>query len=343
MEPNVDDKILQVTDLRMHFFVGQKVVRAVDGVSFDLKRGKTLAIVGESGAGKTATGMTILRLHDKNLARILSGRIMFDGKDLAHLSERALRDIRGNRIAMIYQDPLSALNPSLRVGDQIAEAITEHQSVSKREALRRVARLLDEVGIHTPEVTMRAYPHELSGGMRQRAIIATAVACQPSILIADEPTTALDTTIQAQILELLKQLQREHSLSIVLITHDLGVVASTAHDVLVMYAGKPVEATGVREAFYNPLHPYTQGLLRSVFTTTLVPKEPLKGIAGVPPRLDQEITGCSFAPRCARRGEVCARERPELRELQTGHRVSCHFAGRATEEGIASAAGVRIV
>ena len=333
--------ILRVEELRMHFFAVDKTVRAVDGVSFDLKRGKTLAIVGESGAGKTATGMTILRLHARNVGRILSGRIMFEGKDLTRLPEKEMRTIRGNRIAMIYQDPLSALNPSMRVGNQIAEAIVEHESTSSREALQRTEQLLFEVGIHTPSVILKSYPHELSGGMRQRTVIAMALACHPSILIADEPTTALDTTIQAQILDLLKELQRQHSLSIMLITHDLGVVANTAHDVLVMYAGKPVESGSVREVFYNCMHPYTQGLLRSLATPRTSHKADLIAIPGSPPKLDQEIVGCSFAARCLRRKDICNRDCPPLRSLEPGHLVACHFPGLASEEETAVAAGVK--
>ncbi|MBS1696468.1 MAG: ABC transporter ATP-binding protein [Actinobacteria bacterium] len=296
--------ILSVNDLRVSFATEDGIVRAVDGVSFDLARGEILAIVGESGSGKSVTSQTLIGLTRAPNTRI-TGSVDFQGRDLVGLDDDALRDVRGEQIAMVFQDPMSSLNPVYRVGDQIAEMIRSHRDVSKAEALSRSVELLRSVGIPNPERRVRDYPHEFSGGMRQRVMIAMGLALEPELLIADEPTTALDVTVQAQILRLIDQLNRERDLAVVLITHDLGVVAEVADRVLVMYAGQIVEDGTLEEIFYNPQHPYTWGLLGSLTRMDQAQSERLPQIGGAPPSLLNPPPGCRFAPRCPHAFDAC--------------------------------------
>ena len=289
---------------------------------FDLHKGETLAIVGESGCGKSVTSQSIMRLIPTPPGRITSGSILFKGQDLTKLPEKKMRDIRGADISMIFQDPMTALNPTLRVGEQIAENIMQHENISKEKAKEKAFEMLELVGIPNPKERLKQYPHEFSGGMRQRIVIAMALVCNPEVLIADEPTTALDVTIQAQILELFKDIQQKTDVSIVLITHDLGVVAQVADRVAVMYAGKIVEIGTRRDIFYTPQHPYTKGLLRSVPRLDLYESE-LVPIAGSPPDLFAPPSGCSFAPRCPYVMEVCDRMYPVSTKLKESHQVHC--------------------
>src|SRR5271168_5292254 len=295
---DVSEPLLRVEDLRVEFPSEDGVVHAVDGVSYEVRGGRTLGIVGESGSGKTVSSLTTLGLTRRQGARI-SGRILFDGKDLVTLPEDELRAIRGNEIAMIFQDPLSSLHPLYKVGRQLIEAVRAHRDVSKQRARERAVELLGLVGIPDPSRRVDQYPHEFSGGMRQRAMIAMALANDPKLLIADEPTTALDVTVQAQILELMERLQRELGMAIVIITHDLGVVAEMADDIAVMYAGRIVETASASEVFASPEHPYTWGLLRSIPRLERDREEPLVPIPGTPPSLIAPPSGCHFHPRCA--------------------------------------------
>ena len=318
--------ILTVEELRTYFDTDEGIVKAVDGVSFELKRGETLAIVGESGSGKTVTALSVISLLPKT-ASIEGGSILFDGRELVGISEDEMQDIRGAEIAMVFQDPLTALNPVFSVGNQLVEAIRQHQHVGKDEAKKQAIALLERVGIPEPEQRMYEYPHQLSGGMRQRAMIAMALSCCQKVLIADEPTTALDVTIQAQILSLVSDLQDELGISIILITHDLGVVAEMADRVLVMYGGRKIEYAEVHELFANSMHPYTWGLLRSLPRLDADRHaERLLPIPGVPPSLIHLPPGCHFQPRCRFRQELCAQEYPELREVAPDHWAACHFA-----------------
>jgi oligopeptide/dipeptide ABC transporter ATP-binding protein len=301
--------ILSVEDLRVSFATDGGVIQAVDGVSFELDKGEILAIVGESGSGKSVTAQTILGLTRAPNATI-TGAVRFDGRDLTELDDRDLREVRGMRIAMIFQDPMTSLNPVYRVGDQIAEMIRAHRKVSKREAKQRAVELLTSVGIPNPERRVHDYPHEFSGGMRQRVMIAMALALDPDVLIADEPTTALDVTVQAQILRLLDRLNRERGLAVVLITHDLGVVAEIADRVAVMYAGQIVEDTTLEDAFYDPQHPYTWGLLGSIARLDEDRPARLAQIAGQPPSLLSPPTGCRFAARCPHEFDKCSEPPP---------------------------------
>ena len=301
--------ILEVEDLRVSFATDGGVVNAVDGVSFSLAAGEILAIVGESGSGKSVTAQTVLGLTRAPNATI-TGAVRFDGRDLTDLDDRDLRQVRGERIAMIFQDPMTSLNPVYRVGDQIVEMIRAHRDVSKREARERAVELLTSVGIPNPERRVRHYPHEFSGGMRQRVMIAMALALDPDVLIADEPTTALDVTVQAQILRLLDQLNRDRGLAVVLITHDLGVVAEIADRVAVMYAGQIVEDATLEDAFYDPRHPYTWGLLGSIARLDDDRPTRLAQIAGQPPSLLSPPTGCRFAARCPHEFEKCSEPPP---------------------------------
>lgn len=301
--------ILEVDDLHVSFATDGGVVHAVDGVSFQLDAGEILAIVGESGSGKSVTAQTVLGLTRAPNATI-SGAVRYDGRDLTDLDDRELREVRGERIAMIFQDPMTSLNPVYRVGDQIVEMIRAHRDVSKREARERAVELLKSVGIPNPERRVRHYPHEFSGGMRQRVMIAMALALDPDVLIADEPTTALDVTVQAQILRLLGKLNEERGLAVVLITHDLGVVAEIADRVAVMYAGQIVEDASLEDAFYDPQHPYTWGLLGSIARLDDDRTERLAQIAGQPPSLLTPPTGCRFAARCPHEFEKCSEPPP---------------------------------
>lgn len=301
-------KVLEVRNLKTHFFTDKGVVKAVDGVNFDLYEGKTLGIVGESGCGKSITSMSILKLIDKN-GKIVEGSIMYGDKDIVQLPVDEMRKIRGNEISMIFQEPMTSLNPVFRIGDQIIEAIKLHQDLSKQEAHDKAVSMLKLVGIPRAERVVYDYPHQLSGGMRQRAMIAMALACDPKVLIADEPTTALDVTIQAQILSLMNDLKDKMNTAIMLITHDLGVVAQMADDVIVMYSGKVVESAEVKELYGNPKHPYTQGLLESI-PDLKSEKKRLNSIEGVVPNPMELPKGCYFAPRCKYAMDKCWQEEP---------------------------------
>ncbi|KNH19793.1 peptide ABC transporter ATP-binding protein [Priestia megaterium] len=316
------EKMIQIKNLHVQFSTYGGRVQAVRGVSFDLHKGETLAIVGESGCGKSVTSQSIMRLIPTPPGKITSGSILFKGQDLTKLSEKKMRDIRGADISMIFQDPMTALNPTLRVGEQISENIMQHENISKEKAKQKAFEMLELVGIPNPKERLKQYPHEFSGGMRQRIVIAMALVCNPEVLIADEPTTALDVTIQAQILELFKDIQQKTDVSIVLITHDLGVVAQVTDRVAVMYAGKIVEIGTRRDIFYTPQHPYTKGLLRSVPRLDLYESE-LVPIAGSPPDLFAPPSGCSFAPRCPYVMEVCDRMYPVSTKLKESHQVHC--------------------
>ncbi|HAL29979.1 MAG TPA: peptide ABC transporter ATP-binding protein [Coriobacteriia bacterium] len=321
--------LLEVTNLKTHFTTRDGVVRAVDGVTFEVKEGHTLAIVGESGSGKSVTALSLMRLIPDPPGKIVEGQIMLRGESVLGMNDSAVRSMRGDRIAMIFQDPMTSLNPVFRVGYQIGEALRIHKGMTRKQADARAVEMLDLVGIPNPAQRARDYPHQFSGGMRQRAMIAMALACDPDILIADEPTTALDVTIQAQILELMIELQQRQGTAIIMITHDLGVVADMANDVMVMYAGKQVEYGKADEVFYRPLHPYTWGLLASLPRHDVDEKGTLLPIEGQPPSLIDVPPGCAFHPRCPYAQERCKREIPELREVAPAHLAACHFAGQA--------------
>ena len=318
------NSLLEVSDLRIYFRTDNGVLKAVDGVSFDIAPGETLGLVGESGCGKSVTAFSILQLVPMPPAEHAGGEIRFRGENLLALDEKGMRGVRGNMISMVFQEPMSSLNPILSIGHQITEAILEHQKKSKREAREIAIEMLRRVGIPSPEARFKEYPHQLSGGMKQRAMIAMALVCRPQLLIADEPTTALDVTIQAQILDLLRELRREFNMSVLLITHDLGVVAETCDRVAVMYAGKIVEYAPVIELFERPKHPYTHGLFRSLPILT-EKKEALEVIPGTVPSPLDFPTGCRFRTRCSMAQEVC-KEEPPLREIMPNHFSACHFA-----------------
>jgi len=326
-DPASDATLLSIRDLHAHFDTDDGVVRAVDGVSFDVSRGDVFAVVGESGSGKSVTAMAILGLIPT--LQVASGQILWKGEDLLTYSDEEMEAIRGNEIAMIFQDPLTALNPVHTVGRQVGEMARIHEGLNKRQAMERAVEMLDLVGIPEPQKRAHMYPHEFSGGMRQRAMIAMAVTCKPDLLIADEPTTALDVTVQAQVLEALVAIKDEIDSAIMLITHDLGVVAGLADQVMVMYAGKQAEVGTVDEVFYESRHPYTLGLLGSIPRLDVEDDEPLIPIPGSPPSLINRPPGCPFHPRCAFREVpgVCDEVVPPLREVGTGgHRSACHFA-----------------
>ncbi|MDE2491298.1 MAG: ABC transporter ATP-binding protein [Elusimicrobia bacterium] len=316
------DPVLSVRGLRTHFVTPERTVKAVDGISYDLLPGKTLAVVGESGSGKSVHALSILGLLPMPPAEIVAGEILFQGRDLLKMRAAQMQEIRGNRIAMIFQEPMTSLNPVLRVGEQIAEAVVLHQKKTQKEAWAKAVDLLGKVGIPHPEERVNDFPHQFSGGMRQRAMIAIALSCEPDVLIADEPTTALDVTIQAQILELMKSLQREYKMAIVLITHNIGVVAEMADDVVVMYAGRPVERAPVGELFSDPKHPYTKGLLASV-PSIYERKERLAAIPGQPPDLGAAYEGCPFVPRCGDALERCRADDPPEFRLKGGRMSNC--------------------
>jgi peptide/nickel transport system ATP-binding protein/oligopeptide transport system ATP-binding protein len=322
----VEDVILDVKGLKTFFYTYDGVAKAVDGVSYQLRAGEPLGIVGESGCGKSVSALSILRLIPDPPGRIVEGAIHFRNSDLLTLSDDRMRDIRGNRISMIFQEPMTSLNPVFTVGNQIAEAFRLHQGVTRQDALDRSVDTLRLVNIPSPEKCVNQYPHELSGGMRQRAMIAMALGCNPEILIADEPTTALDVTIQAQIIDLMLQLKEELGMAIILITHDLGIIAETVKRVIVMYAGKIVEAASTRTIFKTPLHPYTQGLLQSIprlGDKIRLGRIRLDEIPGVVPSLYDLPPGCRFSTRCRHTMEVCRTEEPDLEEAEVGHLCRC--------------------
>ncbi len=318
--------LLRLKEVSTHFHTPEGVVKAVDRVRFDIAQGRTLGVLGESGCGKSVTALSIMRLIPDPPGRIVSGSIDLEGTDLLKLSPSAMRSVRGDKISMIFQEPMTSLNPVFTVGDQIAETYLIHQDISKTEALNRAVEMLSLVGIPAPEKRVREYPHQLSGGMRQRAMIAMALACRPKLLIADEPTTALDVTIQAQILDLILGLQEELRMAVMMITHDLGVIAEVSDEVVVMYAGQVVERGTIEEMFTQARHPYTVGLMASIpqlgrkFTTG---KVPLKEIPGLVPNLIRLPPGCLFAPRCSRAMDRCLKQRPRLFNLGEGRESRC--------------------
>jgi len=324
-EIGTNGNLLEVKDLRTYFQTEDGTVKAVDGISFELKQGETLGIVGESGSGKSVANLSIMRLIPEPPGKIVSGSVMFRGRDVLRLSPREVRNLRGRRIAMIFQDPMTSLNPFMRISKQLMEATQLHLGHSKEKAREHAIEMLEHVGIPDAGERADSYPHEFSGGMRQRVMIAMALSCQPELLIADEPTTALDVTIQAQILELIKRLKAESGASVILITHDLGVVAGMTDHIIVMYAGKVFEQAPTTELFERPGNPYTRGLLRSVPDPT-AEQGKLYQIPGLPPDLAHLPAGCPFAPRCERAEEICRQEFPPFVQLAPDHHSLCHFA-----------------
>jgi peptide/nickel transport system ATP-binding protein len=325
--------VLQVDDLQTYFYTRIGLVKAVDGVSFSLRRGETLAIVGESGCGKSVTALSLMRLVADPPGRIVGGAVRLDGIDLLGLDAATMRQVRGKEISMIFQEPMTSLNPVMTIGRQISEALMLHGATWRKQARARTLEMLQLVGIPDPEERVKEYPHQLSGGMRQRAMIAMALACNPKVLIADEPTSALDVTVQAQILELMAGLRRKLGTAMILITHDLGVVAETADRVIVMYAGRKVEEATVEELFAQPLHPYTRGLMRSIPRLALMRHGTasagrLQEIPGTVPALSALPAGCAFAPRCAFASDICRREYPRYEEKRAGHRAACWHSDR---------------
>lgn len=332
-EPDVSPArtVLQIEDLQTHFFTAVGTVRAVDGVSYSVAAGETLGVVGESGCGKSVTALSILRLVANPPGRIVGGTIRFDGRNLLELHEAEMEAIRGNAISMIFQEPMTSLNPLFTVGRQIAEAVSLHQGLSRKDAMDKAIEMLRRVHMPEPERRVHAYPHQMSGGMRQRVMIAMALSCNPKVLIADEPTTALDVTIQAQILDLMRELQETHGTAIVLITHDMGVVAENADRVVVMYAGRKVEEAPAEELFERPGHPYTRGLLGSIPHLDAAARNGarrprLNEIKGMVPSLFNLPQGCTFAPRCALATEQCRQVAPPLEEHRTAHFIACWHA-----------------
>jgi oligopeptide/dipeptide ABC transporter ATP-binding protein len=325
MDQRDDDKsILKVSGLKTYFFTSEGIIKAVDGVDFEVKRGEVLGLVGESGCGKSVTALSILRLVASPPGRILEGQIEFVGNDLRALSDEEIREIRGKRISMIFQDPMTSLNPVLRVGYQIAEVFRFHRGLDRIKSLQGSIRMLKSTEIPSPEERVKNYPHEMSGGMRQRAMIAMALACEPALLIADEPTTALDVTVQAQVLKLMKELCREQETAVLLITHDMGVVANMCQRVAVMYAGRVVEYTDIFTLFNEPAHPYTEALLKSL-PRLGAKRNRLDSIEGQPPQLHRLPPGCPFEPRCEYSAERCQEEAPGVTSLCDGHEVRCYY------------------
>jgi peptide/nickel transport system ATP-binding protein len=322
--------LLEIDGLQTEFVTRAGIVRAVDGMDLVLRKGETLGIVGESGCGKSVTSLSVMRLLPKGQGRVVGGDIRFEGKSLLTLSDSEMRKIRGNKISMIFQEPMTSLNPVFKIGNQIVEAFRFHLNISKKEAWTRAVEMLQKVGIPRPEQIAIEYSHQLSGGMRQRVMIAIAMACNPHVLIADEPTTALDVTIQAQILDLMRKLQEEQGTAILLITHDLGIVAETCQRVVVMYAGQIVEEADVLTLFRNPKHPYTQGLLASLPQMSGKQKR-LESIPGHVPNPLEMPMGCRFAPRCSSRMAACDDIQPELREVGDGHKCRCLLYGEGRQ------------
>ena len=325
-----NDNLLQIKNLHTHFYTDEGLVKAADGIDVVIKKGETLGLVGESGCGKSVTALSVMRLIQEPPGRIMDGEILFYDQDLLKLSEGEMEHIRGNRISMIFQEPMTSLNPLFRCGHQIAEAICLHQNVSKNEGEERAIEMLQKVGIPDPETRAREYPHQMSGGMRQRVMIAMALSCNPELMIADEPTTALDVSIQAQILALMNNLKEDFGASILLITHDLGVIADMAQTVAVMYAGKIVEYVDVMRIFDNPMHPYTLGLMDSIPNMDdPVPEDKiLRTIPGTVPSLYSLPAGCYFQPRCSEAFETCLEKVPELEEIEPGHLLRCWKYGQ---------------
>lgn len=319
-------ELIRIKDLRTSFFTPDGEVKAVDGVSFEIEEGKTLGLVGESGCGKSVTALSILRLVPFPPGRVVGGEILYRGRDLLKLKGEEMRKIRGNEISMIFQEPMTSLNPVFTIGNQIGEAIRLHQGLGKKETREKTIEMLRLVKIADPESRVDDYPHQLSGGMRQRVMIAMALSCNPSLLIADEPTTALDVTIQAQILELMKELKDRLGMSLLLITHDLGVVAEQADEVAIMYAGKIVEQATAKAIFNRPLHPYTVGLLNSLPRVGANKKKRLEAIPGMVPSPLELPSGCRFRDRCPRAAGICAEGEPQLVKKEQDHWVSCYFA-----------------
>ena len=316
--------LLEVDDLRTHFFTREGTVRAVDGISFAVEKGKTLGIVGESGCGKSVTALSIMGLIPKPPAEIVTGSVLYEGRDLTKLSEHELEDVRGREIAMIFQDPMTSLNPTLTIGTQITETIRRHYDVPQAQANKKAVELLEEVRIPRAGERLKDYPHRFSGGMRQRVMIAIALSCDPKLLIADEPTTALDVTVQASVLDLLDDLRHEHDMAMIIITHDMGVVAEAADDIIVMYAGQIVEHASTLDLFDNPEHPYTEALLGALpqLEGEGIRQGRLTAIPGRPPDLIDPPAACRFGPRCPYAGsDICTEVMPELRELRKGHWV----------------------
>jgi peptide/nickel transport system ATP-binding protein len=324
--------LLEVKDLRTYFYSSDAVAKAVDGVSFTVHQKKTLGIVGESGCGKSITSLSIMGLIAKPAGKIVSGEILFKGRDLLKLNEREMRKVRGNQISMIFQEPMTSLNPVFTVGDQIGEAFRIHRGMSKRESIQEAVRMLELVKLPAAAQRVHDYPHQMSGGMRQRVMIAMALACNPDLLVADEPTTALDVTVQAQILDLMSKLKEEYGSSVMMITHDLGVIAEISDEVVVMYAGQVVEYAHTDDLFSAPMHPYTIGLLDSrPKTTDISSNKRLRPILGSVPSPVRHPSGCRFHPRCPFTTEECRRDNPEMRELRPGHTVRCHWAEKILE------------
>lgn len=327
---NLNNPLLCVTGLKTYFTTETGFIKAVDGIDITIDAGSTLGLLGESGCGKSVTALSIMRLIQGPKGRIVAGEISFEGQDLLTLSKAAMRRVRGNKISMIFQEPMTALNPIYTVGDQIAEVITLHQRVSRRTAMKQALETLALVRIPSPAIRLKDYPHQMSGGMRQRVMIAMALCCRPKLMIADEPTTALDVTVQAQVLDLMQQLKEELGTSIILITHDLGVVAENADNVAVMYAGRIVEYASRKTLFSAPLHPYTRGLMRSTpqHASTYEKGKRLPVIPGIVPRLDNLPVGCAFADRCEDKWDYCHENQPELRTMENNHQVRCFKYGK---------------
>jgi oligopeptide/dipeptide ABC transporter ATP-binding protein len=321
--------LLEIKGLKTHFTTDDGILQAVDGVDISINRGETLCVVGESGCGKTVTAMSILKLIAMPPGKIVAGQIIFEGRDLVPLTSHQLDEIRAKEIGFIFQEPMTSLNPVLTIGEQIAESLRRHEAVTRKQALERTIEMLKLVQIPNAEGRVHDYPHQFSGGMRQRVMIAMALACRPKLVIADEPTTALDVTIQAQILDLLQDMKERLGMAVMLITHAMGVVAETAQRVVVMYAGKVVEEAGVDELFADPRHPYTQGLIRSIPRIDLDAehKTRLEAIGGSVPILINPPPGCRFAPRCKHVMSICTEQEPRLREIAAGHRMACHLGG----------------
>ncbi len=321
----MEKKVIEVENLSTVFRPKKEKIRAIDGVSFSVCQGEMVGIVGESGCGKSVTSQSIMRLYDEKEEAAYSGSVKFEGRDLMQIPYKEMDQVRGNQIAMIFQDALSSLNPVYTVGDQVMEAILIHQNVDKKTAWEKAVDMLTRVRISEPEKRMKQYPHELSGGMRQRVMIAIALCCEPKLLIADEPTTALDVTVQAQIMDLMQELKEAQNMGVILITHDMAVVAENCDRVIVMYLGQMVEEADVVEIFEHPMHPYTIGLIRSIPQMTTDQKEELYMIEGSLPLLTQIEKGCRFASRCPHATDKCREEEPEWREISNGHSVRCHF------------------